>query len=43
VTQGEIRIAFSDGWNADSIESAIIDLTWDPAGALAWLVAATRN
>jgi len=43
VTQDEIRIAFSEGWNVESIDSAIIDLTWDPAGALAWLVAATRN
>jgi SAM-dependent methyltransferase len=43
VTQDEIRIAFSEGWNVESIDSAVIDLTWDPAGALAWLVAATRN
>jgi SAM-dependent methyltransferase len=43
VTQDEIRVAFSRGWGIESIESAVIDLTWDPAGALAWLVAATRT
>ena len=31
------------GWEIESIESAVIDLTWDPAGALAWQVAATRR
>ena len=43
VTQDEIRVAFSVGWEIESIESAVIDLTWDPAGALAWQVAATRR
>ena len=43
VTQDEIRTAFSEGWEVESIEPAVIDLTWDPAGALAWLVAATRT
>jgi len=43
VTQDEIGVAFSAGWEIESIESAIIDLTWDPAGALAWQVAATRR
>jgi len=43
VTPDEIRVAFSAGWRIDSIESAVIDLTWDPAGALAWQVAATRR
>jgi SAM-dependent methyltransferase len=42
VTQDEIRVAFAGGWRIESIESAIIDLTWDPAGALAWQVAVTR-
>jgi SAM-dependent methyltransferase len=42
VTQEEIRIAFSVGWVIASIEPAVIDVTYDPAGALAWLVAATR-
>ncbi len=43
VTQDEIRVAFSTGWKVESIESAVIDLTWDPAGALAWKVAATHE
>jgi cyclopropane fatty-acyl-phospholipid synthase-like methyltransferase len=43
VSQDEIRVAFSVGWEIESIESAIIDLTWDPAGALAWQVAAIRR
>ena len=42
VTQDEIRTAFSEGWQVESIEASVIDLTWDPAGALAWQVAATR-
>jgi len=43
VTQDEIQVAFSAGWNIESIESAVIDITWDPAGARAWQVAATRS
>jgi SAM-dependent methyltransferase len=43
VTQDEIRTAFSADWEVNSIESAVIDLTWDPTGAQAWLVAATRT
>jgi cyclopropane fatty-acyl-phospholipid synthase-like methyltransferase len=43
VTQDEIRTAFSEGWEVESIEPSVIDLTWDPAGALAWQVAATRR
>ena len=43
MTQDEIRLAFSLAWRIDSIESAVIDLTWDMEGALAWLVAATRT
>ncbi len=43
VTQDEIRIAFSAEWTLDSIESAVIYLTWNPAGALAWQVAATHR
>jgi SAM-dependent methyltransferase len=43
VTPGEIRVAFSEGWAVESIEPTVIDLTWDPAGALAWQVAATRT
>ena len=43
VTQDEIRIAFSLGWEIESIDAAVIDLTWDSAGALAWQTAATRR
>ena len=43
VTQDEIQAAFSVGWRIESIEPAVIDLTWDPKGALAWQVAATRK
>ena len=42
VTQDEIRMALSAGWRIESIESAVIDLTWNSEGALAWQVAATR-
>jgi SAM-dependent methyltransferase len=42
VTQEEIRAAFSQGWEIDSIEPAVIDITFDPAGAFAWQVATTR-
>jgi SAM-dependent methyltransferase len=43
ITQDEIRAALSVGWRIETIDSAVIDLTWDPAGALAWQVAATRS
>lgn len=43
VTQDEIQVALSAGWSIESIEPAVIDITWDPAGALAWQVAATRS
>jgi cyclopropane fatty-acyl-phospholipid synthase-like methyltransferase len=43
VTQSEIQTSFSEGWEVESIEPTVIDLTWDPAGALAWQVAATRK
>jgi SAM-dependent methyltransferase len=42
ITQGEIELAFAEGWRLDSIEPAVIDITIDPAGALAWQAAATR-
>ena len=42
ITQDEIRAAFSDGWKVQSIEPAVIDLTWDPDGALAWQAATIR-
>jgi len=43
VTQGEIRVSFAAGWTIEAIEPAVIELTWDPAGAQAWQVAATRK
>ena len=43
VTQDEIRGAFSVGWEIESIEAAVIVLTYNPAGALAWQVAATHE
>jgi SAM-dependent methyltransferase len=43
VTQAEIRTAFSGRWEIETIEPTVIDLTWDPAGALAWHVTATHT
>lgn len=43
VTQDEIRDSLTAGWTIESIEPAVIELTWDPAGALAWQVSATRR
>jgi SAM-dependent methyltransferase len=42
VSQEEIRTAFASGWVVESIEPVVIDITIDPAGALAWQVTATR-
>lgn len=42
LTRGEIEAAFADGWRIDSIEPATLDITTDPAGIQAWLVALTR-
>jgi SAM-dependent methyltransferase len=43
VTEEEIRRAFADGWSVESVEPAVIALTWGPPGALAWQVAAARR
>ena len=43
LTQDQIRTAFADGWQIDSIEPAIIEITTDPAGVRAWLMTATRR
>jgi cyclopropane fatty-acyl-phospholipid synthase-like methyltransferase len=43
LTQDQIRTAFADGWQIDSIEPTIIEITTDPAGVRAWLVTATRS
>ncbi|NUO42936.1 MAG: class I SAM-dependent methyltransferase [Streptomyces sp.] len=42
LTRGEIEAAFAGGWRIDSMEPAVIDITTDPDGIRAWLVALTR-
>jgi len=42
VSTAEIESSFADGWSIDSIEASRIEITIDPEGARAWLVAATR-
>jgi cyclopropane fatty-acyl-phospholipid synthase-like methyltransferase len=43
VTREEITTSFADGWQVDSLEPATIEITTDPAGIRAWLLAATRT
>ena len=43
IAQGEIRTSFADGWDVDSIEPTMIDVTYDSSGALAWRARITRN
>ena len=43
VRQAEIRSSFADGWQVDSIEPAILEITIDSAGAAAWLATITRT
>jgi hypothetical protein len=42
ITEDEIRASFADGWRIDALERSSIEITLDPGGAQAWLVAATR-
>ncbi|ALV33081.1 class I SAM-dependent methyltransferase [Streptomyces sp. CdTB01] len=42
LTRGAIEAAFAEGWRIDSIEPSTIDITIDPDGIRAWLVALTR-
>jgi hypothetical protein len=42
VTSDEITAAFADGWRVDTIEPTTIEITTDPEGVRAWLVALTR-
>jgi SAM-dependent methyltransferase len=42
LTRDEIEASFDDGWLLDPIEPATIEITTDPDGIRAWLVAATR-
>ena len=43
VTQDELRSSFAEGWAIDSIAPAILELTWNPDGAHAWQLSATRT
>ncbi len=42
VTEMEIRAALSDGWDVESIEPAVIEITINPEGARSWHVVARR-
>jgi len=42
VTEREIRQSFSDGWQVESIEPTVLDITIDPGGARAWVVSISR-
>ncbi|MEU5112907.1 class I SAM-dependent methyltransferase [Streptomyces longwoodensis] len=42
LTRDEIKVSFADGWRIDSVEPNTIDITTDPDGIRAWLVALTR-
>jgi SAM-dependent methyltransferase len=42
VSRAEIETSFADGWILDLIEACRIEITIDPEGACAWIVAATR-
>jgi hypothetical protein len=41
-SSAEITAAFAHGWQIDSLEPATIDVTSEPNGIRAWLLAATR-
>jgi cyclopropane fatty-acyl-phospholipid synthase-like methyltransferase len=41
VRKEELLVSFV-GWRIDSIEETVLDLTWNPQGARAWLAALTR-
>ena len=43
LARNEIEAAFAEGWRIDSIEPSTIDITTDPDGIRAWLVALTRT
>ncbi|WP_229911132.1 class I SAM-dependent methyltransferase [Streptomyces aurantiogriseus] len=43
LTRAEIEAAIADGWRLDSIEPSTIEITNDPDGIRAWLVALTRT
>jgi cyclopropane fatty-acyl-phospholipid synthase-like methyltransferase len=43
LTRNEITAAFAGGWQINSIEPATMDVTTEPDGIRAWLVALTRT
>jgi hypothetical protein len=43
LTREDITRAFAEGWRADSIEPATIEVTTSPDGVRAWLAALTRT
>lgn len=43
VSREDIVTAFVDGWQVDSIEPSTIDITAEPGGVRAWLVALTAS
>ncbi|MFI6012170.1 methyltransferase domain-containing protein [Streptomyces sp. NPDC051243] len=42
LTRAEIEASLTNGWRIDSIDPSTIDITTDPDGIRAWLVALTR-
>ncbi|EGX61062.1 MULTISPECIES: class I SAM-dependent methyltransferase [Streptomyces] len=42
LTRSDVEASFADGWRIDSVEPSTIDITTDPDGIRAWLVALTR-
>ncbi|MEU6141125.1 class I SAM-dependent methyltransferase [Streptomyces sp. NPDC047081] len=43
LTKSEIETSFAEGWRVDSMDPSTIDITTDPDGIRAWLVALTRT
>jgi SAM-dependent methyltransferase/GNAT superfamily N-acetyltransferase len=43
VSEGEIRQSFAGGWDVESIEPAVIDITISPDGISAWLASMRRR
>jgi SAM-dependent methyltransferase len=43
VTEAEIRSSFADGWQIENIAPTTIEITLDPAGALAWHATIIRS
>jgi SAM-dependent methyltransferase len=43
VRQEEIRLNFGDGWLVESIEASMLEITFDPGSARAWLASIVRS